>query len=318
MRRFLSIGVKALPFAALLAALTAPTFVWSEDAAPAAEPAADAAAPAADTAAAPEATAAPAEAAPEAAAAPAEAAPVAEAPAPQPMPSGALKLVGDPESGKKIFTEGKGEAPPCMSCHGEQGLGDDNMGTPRLAGLGFVYLRKQLYNFATDTRLDTTMGVMNGIAKALSEQDRADIAAYEASINLPMQASASDLEAVKSAGTVPVGASHLGKGIVLYGIPKQGVPACQSCHQYNGRGAAPIYPPIGGQRYVYLVNQLKKWRDGSRANDPMGQMQAVARNLTDDDIHNVAAYLTGAEPSTIGNTRLPHDLPLDTVKGGAH
>lgn len=290
MRRFLSLGVKVLPFVAVASVMLAPAFVWSEEAAnPAAPATAPAAEAAADQAAAPAAT----------------------------EPSGALKLTGNAAAGAKIFAEGKGEAPPCMSCHGETGLGDDNMGTPRLAGQGFVYLRKQLYDFAADSRTDTTMGVMNGVAKALSDQDRADIAAYESSVRLPSSLSASDMAAVKTAATVPVGVRHQGKGIVLYGIPKQGVPACQSCHQYNGRGAAPIYPTIGGQRYVYLVGQLKKWRDGSRANDPMGQMQAVARNLSDEDIYNVATYLTSADSTTLGNTREPHDLPIAAVKGGS-
>jgi cytochrome c553 len=233
------------------------------------------------------------------------------------MPSEALKLVGNPEAGKKIFAEGKGEAPPCLSCHGEQGLGDDNMGTPRLAGQGFTYLRKQLYEFAADRRTDTTMGVMNGIAKALSDQDKADISAYEFSVHQDALASSSNLDEIKKAGTVPVGERHLGKGIVLYGIPAQDVPACSSCHQFNGRGALPVYPTIGGQRYVYLVNQLKKWRDGSRANDPLAQMRAVASKLKDEDIYNVAAYLTSAPPISMGNSRQPRQEPPNAA-GAAH
>lgn len=273
MRRFLTALFAALSLCGL-------TPVLAED--PAAVPAA---APAAEV------TAAPA---------------VPAAPTPQPMPNGVLKLVGNIEAGKKIFNEGKGEAPPCMSCHGETGLGDDNMGTPRLSGQGFVYLRKQLYEFATDHRTDTTMGVMNGVAKALSDQDKADISAYESSVQQGALAAASNLEEIKAAGAVPVGERHLGKGIVLYGIPEQGVAACSSCHQYNGRGALPVYPIIGGQRYVYLVTQLKKWRDGSRANDPLAQMRVVASKLKDEDIYNVAAYLTSAPTIGGGNSREPH------------
>jgi cytochrome c553 len=254
----------------------------------------------------------------EQAAPPAEAAaPAAEPAAPMPVPTEALTLVANAEAGAKIFAEGKGEAPPCMACHGEKGLGDDNMGTPRLAGQGFVYLRKQLYEFAADRRTDTTMGVMNGIARALSDQDKADISAYAAGIREDVLASASNLEEIKAAGVVPVGEKHLGKGIVLYGIPERNVPACTSCHQYNGRGALPIYPAIGGQRYVYLVSQLKMWRDGSRANDPLGQMRAVAGKMTDADIYNVAAYLTGAPPLSIGNSRQPHQ-PVPVTAGAGH
>lgn len=255
----------------------------------------------------------------EQAAAPAAAVPAdAAAPASVPMPNEALKLAGNAEAGAKIFAEGKGEAPPCMSCHGETGLGDDNMGTPRLAGQGFVYLRKQLYEFAADRRTDTTMGVMNGIARALSDQDKADISAYEASVRQDTLASASNLEEIKAAGAVPVGEKHLGKGIVLYGIPERNVPACGSCHQYNGRGALPVYPSIGGQRYVYLVNQLKMWRDGSRANDPLAQMRAVASKMKDEDIYNVAAYLTSAPPISLGNSRQPHQPEPEVMRAVAH
>lgn len=282
MRRFLT---------ALLAAATLGAFgvVWSEEQAAAPAPADATAAPAA----------------------------VAAAPAAAPMPTEALTLTGNAEAGAKIFAEGKGEAPPCMSCHGEKGLGDDNMGTPRLAGQGFVYLRKQLYEFAADRRTDTTMGVMNGIARALSDQDKADISAYEASVHEATLASASNLEEIKAAGAVQVGEKYIGKGIVLYGIPEKNVPACSSCHQFNGRGALPVYPAIGGQRYVYLVNQLKKWKDGSRANDPLGQMRAVASKLSDEDIYNVAAYLTSAPPISVGNSRQPHQ-PEPAVAGAAH
>ena len=312
MRRLIKASLAAL-------ALVAANQAWSEDPGAAPAPVVEQA-PAAETPAAPAAepameAPAPAPAAEASAAPAAEAAPA--APAPVAMPTEPLKLVGNPEAGKKIFAEGKGEAPPCLSCHGETGLGDDNMGTPRLAGQGFTYLRKQLYEFAADQRTDTTMGVMNGVAKALSDQDKADIAAYESSVHHDALASASNLDEIKTAGTVPVGARHLGKGIVLYGIPAQGVPACSSCHQFNGRGAFPVYPAIGGQRYVYLVSQLKKWKDGSRANDPLAQMRAVASKMSDEDIYNVAAYLTSAPAISVGNSRQPHQIPPHAA-GAAH
>lgn len=238
------------------------------------------------------------------------------------------KTTGNVENGKKIFLEGKQlvshpdqgkepvtaqaaeaqagiEVPACITCHGEKGLGEDTMGTPRLAGQGFTFLVKQLNDFASDKRMDTTMGVMNMNAKGLSEQERRDVAAYLSSLNAnELSPQGSDLGAVKGLG-VAVGQTHLGKSIAQYGAPDRGIPACHSCHGYNGRGAFPVYPMLSGQKYVYLVNQLKKWRDGSRANDPMGQMQAVARKMTDDDINNVAAFLTNADRTTMGSARQP-------------
>ncbi len=238
------------------------------------------------------------------------------------------KVAGNAENGKKIFLEGKqivphpnqgtetvagqvGEAqagievPACITCHGEKGMGEDAMGTPRLAGQGYNFILKQLNDFAADKRTDTTMGVMNMNAKGLSLQDRQDVATFLSSLNAgELAPEGSDLEAVKALG-VPVGQTHLGKSIAMYGAPDRGIPACHSCHGFNGRGAFPIYPALSGQKYVYLVNQLKKWREESRANDMMGQMRAVAKKMTDDDIHNVAAYLTNANRTTIGNFRTP-------------
>ena len=215
-------------------------------------------------------------------------------------------MQGNVENGKNIFMNGKGDVPACNSCHGQDGMGDDAMGTPRLAGQGYVFLVKQMEDFAADKRMDTTMFIMNTNAKGLSAQDRKDVSAYAASLSKELVSS--DLNQVKELGH-PVGQRYLGKGLVNYGAVKRGIPSCYSCHGYNGRGAAPVYPMIGGQKYVYLVSQMKKWRDGSRANDPMGQMRAVAKNLTDDDIHNVATFLTTAPRTTMGNSRVPDDYP---------
>ena len=212
--------------------------------------------------------------------------------------------LGNLDNGKKIFMNGKGDTvPACTGCHGNEGLGDDNMGTPRLAGQGFNFLVKQLEDFATDKREDKTMFIMNANAKGLSAQERRDVAAYAASLKQPI--TGSDMAQVQSAGTVPVGVRYLGKGLAQYGAPERGIPACHSCHGFNGRGAFPVYPMLGGQKYVYMVNQLKKWRDGSRANDPMAQMRKVASKMTDEDIYNVATFLTSAENTTMGNSRIP-------------
>jgi cytochrome c553 len=224
---------------------------------------------------------------------------------------GTGKATASISNGKNIFTNGKEGVPACMSCHGENAMGLDAMGTPRLASVGYAYIVKQLTDFATDKRTDTTMSVMNGFAKALTEQDIRDLAAYENTLEKAGAApDLSDLKALKAAGTV-VGEPYLGKSLVLYGktVVQNGVThnvsACSSCHGYDGRGSDPIYPKIGQQKYVYLINQLKKWHEESRTNDPMGQMRAIAKNLTEDDINNAAAYLSQAPANTMGNSFVP-------------
>ncbi|MBI3901503.1 MAG: c-type cytochrome [Nitrosomonadales bacterium] len=209
-------------------------------------------------------------------------------------------------NGKTIFTQGKGDAQACVTCHGDNAQGNDAMGAPRLANIGYGYVVKQLTNFAQDKRTPAGLGaVMNGFAKALSDQDRRDVAAYVNSLNTTPELS--DLAALKAGGQ-PVGEVYKGAQIVQFGTDK--VTSCSSCHEYNGRGADPVFPKIGQQKYVYLSNQLHNWRDGSRANDPAGMMRAVAKNLTDDDINNVAAYLSAASPVRGGGDTAPDNSTL--------
>jgi cytochrome c553 len=205
-------------------------------------------------------------------------------------------------NGKKIFMEGKGDVPACMTCHGAGGWGLDAMGAPRLARIGYPYIVKQLSDLANGRRTPAGAGaVMVVYAAGLSEQDRRDVAGYVSSLDTPPDLS--DLGAIKESGTA-IGERYLGEAIVKYGVFGK-VSACSSCHGYNGRGAAPLFPAIGQQKYVYLVNQLNSWRDGSRANDPYGMMRKMAANLTDADIANLATFLSAAPTTTGGNTVVP-------------
>ncbi len=214
------------------------------------------------------------------------------------------KVSANITNGKTIFTQGKGAAAACMSCHGEKAMGNDMMGAPRLANIGYAYVVKQLTDLGADKRTPTGVGaVMNGFAKELSEQDRRDVAAYVDT--LEVEPELSDLNELKSGGQ-QVGEKYKGQAIAKFGVVGK-VSACESCHGYNGRGADPMFPAIGQQKYVYLVNQLKNWRDGARTNDPNGMMRAMAKNLTDDDINNVAAYMSAAPKTTIGNGHVPEN-----------
>jgi len=200
---------------------------------------------------------------------------------------------GNADNGAVIFTEGKGDAAACQGCHGEKALGDDGMGAPRLANIGQKYIIKQLTEFAADKRTPEGAGAaMNDFAKALNEQDRRDLAVYLDT--LEYEVDPSNLKGLVADG-VQVGKPDLGKIIVAEGI-KGKVPACQDCHGFNGRD--PRFPAINQQKYVYLVNQLNHWRDGSRANDPeveeVGIMRGIAKKLSDDDILNIAAFLSTA------------------------
>jgi cytochrome c553 len=63
--------------------------------------------------------------------------------------------------------------------------------------------------------------------------------------------------------------------------------ACQACHGIDGVSKQAHVPHIAGESEIYLIKQLKAFRDGERQ-DP--QMSIMAKPLTDEDIANLAAW----------------------------
>lgn len=235
----------------------------------------------------------------------------------------ANEAIGNVENGRLIYQNGKGDAvPACQGCHQADGLGNDEVGSPRLAYQVASYALKQLSDFAKDERIDDTMYQMNDISKALTDQEKRDVAAYVHTLKTPYLGS--NLDQLRRDGA-EVGDPEKGKMIAEYGAPERNIPACQSCHGFHGRSAGRMYPAIGGQNYVYLKHELESFRNGhqaygsktltpselaskednQRVNDYMGQMRAVAGNMTDEDIANLAAFLTLARPTAPGNPRSP-------------
>jgi cytochrome c553 len=72
---------------------------------------------------------------------------------------------------------GKAKNTTCVACHGEDGNGNVPI-YPRLAGQYEDYLRIVLHHYQSGKRKNA---IMNGMAKTLSPQDIADLAAYYAS-----------------------------------------------------------------------------------------------------------------------------------------
>ena len=66
-------------------------------------------------------------------------------------------------------------APPCAQCHAFNGVSDASGAFPRLAGQSAYYLAEQLRDFASGMRSNA---FMTPIAKALTADDIADVAAY--------------------------------------------------------------------------------------------------------------------------------------------
>ena len=67
---------------------------------------------------------------------------------------------------------------------------------------------------------------------------------------------------------------------------------CQGCHGIAGyRNAYPSFrvPKIGGQSPEYLVNALSEYKKGTRKHPTM---QAQAQSFSDQDIADIAAFLS--------------------------
>ncbi|MEO7917753.1 MAG: cytochrome c [Dokdonella sp.] len=70
---------------------------------------------------------------------------------------------------------------------------------------------------------------------------------------------------------------------------------CTGCHGVTGwRNAYPSYhvPKIGGQNYDYLVAALTEYKSGQRKHPTM---QAQGESLSDQDIRDIAAWVSSVE-----------------------
>jgi cytochrome c553 len=204
----------------------------------------------------------------------------------------------------------KETATACKSCHGQSGEGNTATGAPRLAGLGYKYIKKQLDDFARDplkvgvtlkplsrdynraprvipplevftpgTRLSP---LMNIIAKSLAKKERNDIAYYYSNMTLePLKDEPEDIDP-----------ETYWRGLELAerGKPEFGLPGCNSCHGKQGEGIGEMFPPLMGQTKEYIISQLNSWQNGSRDNDNNALMKSVANMLTDADKADIGAY----------------------------
>jgi cytochrome c553 len=69
---------------------------------------------------------------------------------------------------------------------------------------------------------------------------------------------------------------------------------CQTCHGLNGVARLPIAPHLAGESQIYLEGQLKAFRSGKRRHE---MMSIVAKELSDDDIKNLAAWYSAIKIS---------------------
>lgn len=175
---------------------------------------------------------------------------------------------------------GKAKAAVCGGCHGADGNSSNPM-WPKLAGQHPDYIVGQLQKFKAGDRQEPSMSPM---AKPLSDQDMADLAAYFASQTLKPGIANPEL-------------AKLGEKVYRGGNVNSGLPACAACHSPQGNGnAAAKYPALGGQHAAYTQKQLENYRAGTRGSDSNAViMHDIALKITADEAKAVASYIEGLQ-----------------------
>jgi cytochrome c553 len=99
-----------------------------------------------------------------------------------------------------------------------------------------------------------------------------------------------------------VGASIMVALLAMVGVPahaadveagKRKAEVCVACHGADGNATVPGTPSLAGQPVYFTHWQLIKYRDGRRK-DP--QMSPFAKNLSDVDMADLAAYYASQRP----------------------
>jgi cytochrome c553 len=163
----------------------------------------------------------------------------------------------------------------CSSCHGYDGVGNGDSRVPRLAGQSSAYLVQQLENYANGKRNNI---IMANFAQRLNAQERADVAAYYASLRSSFPPPQNELTP---------SSLQRGRQLANLGDDKLTVQSCNNCHGPQGAGEYPNIPALKGQYSNYIVQRLQQL---AAVRNDADLMFPVASALSVDDMQAVAAY----------------------------
>ena len=186
---------------------------------------------------------------------------------------------------------GEKKADMCIGCHGIPGYQasfPDVYKVPMISGQNAKYIVSALTQYKKGERKHPTM---RGIARSLSDQDMADLAAFYSTEDLSKPVPA----ALANAAPANV-AALLAKG------------NCASCHGANFTTPIdPSYPKLAGQYADYLTQALKAYQIDK--NPLVGRnnaiMMGMARPFTHAELKVVADYIASlpTELKTVAQSR---------------
>lgn len=165
-------------------------------------------------------------------------------------------------------SHGEEMAAACVACHGENG-NSRTENIPSLAGHPAPYLVIQLILFREQQRQNE---IMTPLAKALSDEDIENLAAYFAA-QKRVATDTSDDPALAARGK-EVAATH----------------RCGTCHLLDYAGREQM-PRLNAQREDYLLKTMQDYKAGRRSGLD-GMMTSVLHNVTDEQLVELAAYLS--------------------------
>lgn len=211
-----------------------------------------------------------------------------------------LGATGDTLSGGLIPTIGW--YAPSLTASGEAGLGDwDKEHIVALLGTG------------VSPRGSATGPMAEVVARSLQHLTQADLGAMATYLkSLPAT------EAPAQASFAPASEQQLAEGRRLYGT------YCLDCHGADGKGKAPAYPPLAGNRAVTLspaVNAIRivlngGFPPGTRGNPRPYGMPPYSHELNDAQVAAVLTYVRSswgndAPPVSVPEVNRYRSVPLD-------
>lgn len=178
----------------------------------------------------------------------------------------ALRATADRVRGAQLFRQ-------CVACHGQDGSGETNGSTPRIAGQHYRVVVKQLVDFRHGKRWDFRMEGMADKHHLNDAQDIADVAVFVTGLAIP---------GVRGIGS----GEFVDEGKTIYHEH------CEACHGTNADGdASRGVPLLAGQHYAYLLRQMYDAVDGRRMTLPRLHSKRIAP-LDFQQVRAVADYLS--------------------------
>jgi cytochrome c553 len=183
---------------------------------------------------------------------------------------------GNAHRGAKIAAWGTSNGvASCSSCHGYDGVGNGESLVPRLAGQTSEYLVQQLDKYADGKHHNV---YMTNFSQRLSPQERADVAAYYASLDSSFPPPKDDF--ISSL-------LDRGRQLASSGDNSLRVASCNNCHGPRGAGEPPNIPALQGQYSNYIIYRLEQLASSHNDADLMSPVAAALRT---DDMRAVGAY----------------------------